>query len=347
MKRNDFTRLRAALLLEGKPDRVPLIELFVDNQVKSAFLGKRAASLQDEVEFWILAGYDYVPISLGILEVGGVLSGDATLRKRSRYSIYSEEEVEMKWAAEGKGVITTEEELERFQWPAEESPGLAVAREVSKLLPPDMRTIAILGKVFTSVWMLMGFETFALATVENPALVERLFNKVGNIQFRALEQALELPGVAAAWMSDDIAYGTGLMVSPAILRKYMFPWYRKMSLLCQQRDIPFLYHSDGDLTAVIEDIINAGFNGLHPVEPKAMDIRALKKRVEGRLCLAGNIELDRLSRGAPDEVRTLARANIRDLAYDGGYCLGSSNSVTYYVPVENYRAMIETAFETM
>ena len=91
--------------------------------------------------------------------------------------------------------------------------------------------------------------------------------------------------------------------------------------------------------------MDAGFNALHPIEPKAMDIRKLKPRVAGKLCLAGNIELDRLSRGTPDEVRRLARANIRDLAYDGGYGLGSSNSVTYYVPVENYRAMIETVFE--
>jgi uroporphyrinogen decarboxylase len=192
----------------------------------------------------------------------------------------------------------------------------------------------------------MGFETFALATVEQPALVERLFSRVGHLQYQALEQALQLSHVTAAWMSDDIAYGGGLLVSPAILRKHMFPWYKKMGRLCQDRGIPFLYHSDGDLTEVIEDIMDAGFNALHPIEPKAMDIRALKRRVEGRLCLLGNVEVDRLARGTPNEVRRMARANIRDLAYDGGYCLGSSNSVTYYVRLENYRAMIETVFET-
>ena len=345
MKRNDFSRLRTTLLLQGKPDRVPLIELYVDNQVKSAFLNRPIQSLRDEVEFWILAGYDYVPVSLGLIEVGGVLSGDATKRKRSRYSIYSEEPIEMKWAAEGKGVITTEEEFERFQWPTGDSAGLTCAQQLANLLPPEMGVIAIAGKVFTAVWMLMGFETFALATMEQPALVERIFNRAGNLQYQALERALSLPHVTAAWMSDDIAYGGGLMVSPAILRKHMFPWYKKMGRLCQQRDIPFLYHSDGDLTEVISDIADVGFNALHPIEPKAMDIRALKRRVEGKLCLLGNIEVDRLARGTPDEIRQLAHANIRDLAYDGGYCLGSSNSVTYYVPLENYRAMIETVFE--
>jgi uroporphyrinogen decarboxylase len=333
-------------MLEGKPDRVPLIELYVDNQVKSAFLGKPVQSLRDEVEFWVVAGYDYVPVSLGLLEVGGVLSGEAAKIKRARYSIYSEDPVEMKWAAEGKGVITSEPEFERFQWPTTEGLRFAQAQEIARFLPPEMGIIAILGKVFTAVWMLMGFETFALATVENPSLVERMFSKVGNLQYQALERALSLPNVTAAWMSDDIAYGTGLMVSPAVLRKHLFPWYKKMGRLCREKEVPFLYHSDGDLTEVLGDIVGAGFNALHPIEPKAMDSRALKQPVRGKLCLLGNVEVDRLARGTTEEVRQLARSNIRDLAYDGGYALGSSNSVTYYVPVENYRAMIETTFES-
>jgi uroporphyrinogen decarboxylase len=41
----------------------------------------------------------------------------------------------------------------------------------------------------------------------------------------------------------------------------------------------------------------------------------------------------------------MVRRNIDDLGREGGYCVGSSNSVTYYVPLPNYCAMIETALE--
>ncbi len=52
-----------------------------------------------------------------------------------------------------------------------------------------------------------------------------------------------------------------------------------------------------------------------------------------------------LTRGTPEEVRQEARRRIREIGPGGGYCLGSSNSVTNYVPLDNYRAMIETVFE--
>lgn len=345
LKRNDFRRLRQALMLEGQPDRVPLIELHVNPQVQAAYLGRKIESAKDLVDFWMVAGYDYVPAELGLIQVGGVFSGDATTSKKGRYSIYSEGEVEMKWAAEGKGVVTTLEEFERFPWPAVDTMDFSCLEELAALIPEKVKIIAILGKVFTAAWMLMGFETFAMASVEGSSLLDPLFQRIGELQYGALERALRSGHVGAAWMSDDIAFGTGLMVKPDVLRRYVFPWYRKMGELCRQKGLPFIYHSDGRLYDVLEDLIDVGFNALHPVEPKAMDSRELKEMVAGKLCLLGNVEVDRLARGTPEEIRQIARGNIRDLAYDGGYCLGSSNSVTSYTRVENYRAMVETVFE--
>ncbi|MBM4047198.1 MAG: nucleoside 2-deoxyribosyltransferase, partial [Planctomycetes bacterium] len=299
---------------------------------------------QDEVEFWVKGGYDYVPLSLGLIEVGGVLSGEATMRKRAHYSLYTDEDVEMKWAAEHKGVITSFADLERYKWPTLNQMDFSPLEALSAAMPPEMKIIAILGKVYTAVWMLMGFESFCTATLENPELVKAMFKKTGEIQYAALEKALSFDRVGAAFMSDDIAYGQALMVNPRIYREHLFPWYKRMGDLCRERGLAFIYHSDGDLREVLDDLIACGFNALHPIEPKAMDIREIKRRVAGKLCLLGNIEVDRLSRGTPDEVRGLCRANLRDLTYDAGYCLGSSNSVTSYIPVANYRAMIETVF---
>ena len=51
------------------------------------------------------------------------------------------------------------------------------------------------------------------------------------------------------------------------------------------------------------------------------------------------------ARGTREEIADMVRRNIDDLGRDGGYCVGSSNSVTYYVPLTNYCAMIEAALE--
>jgi uroporphyrinogen decarboxylase len=77
-----------------------------------------------------------------------------------------------------------------------------------------------------------------------------------------------------------------------------------------------------------------------------MDILEVKRRYAGRLCVMGNIDLGyTLTCGTPAEVATEVRTKLHDLAPGGGYCLGSSNSVPDYVPIKNYRAMVETALE--
>jgi len=343
--RNDFARARQILFLEGKPDRLPLWELYVDPQVQAAYLGHDIRGPEEEAEFWVTAGYDFVPVSAGLVRVGGVFSGEATQTAYHSYSVYTGEPQAMNWAAEGRGVITTQEEFEAFPWPTVEDLDLSHLSELAQFLPPEMKIIGVTGKIYTAVWMLMGYQTFAFALRENPDLVARLFDRVGELQLAVSQRAADLPEVGALWMSDDIAYSEGLLVHPDYLRKYLFPWYKELGAYLRARDKAFIYHSDGKLWEVLDDLLDCGFNALHPIEPKAMDIRELKAKVGGRLCLLGNIEVDRLARGTPEEIQEMVRANIRDVGYDGGYGIGSSNSVTYYVPLENYQAMLEAAFE--
>lgn len=343
LPRNDFRRVRMTLTLEDKPDRPPLWELFVDPQVQSAYLGRRIRTLADVADFWVRAGYDYVPVSCGLLQVAGVMASEGARTIRSRYSAYTDAETEITWAAEGEGAITSWEEFERFDWPDGDAIDLSHVVAMRRALPPQMGLICVIGKIFTPTWMLMGFATFAEATIEQPDLVAAVFRKVGEIQFRVFERCIEMQGVDGAWMSDDVAYTEGLLVRPEVLREHLWPWYRRMGEICRERGLVLCYHSDGDLREVMDDIIACGFHGLHPIEPKAMDSRELKRTVGDRLCLLGNIELDRLARGSPEEVREMVRANIEALGYDGGYAVGSSNSVTNYVPLENYEAMIEAA----
>ena len=338
---NDFRRVRIALTRSGVPDRVPLWELHVDLDVKEAFLGRRIQSPGDEAEFWVRAGYDYVPVGVGLLQVGGVLGGQTV---KGRYSAYHEQ-AEMTWAPEHLGPIQSFEDLAAFDWPDPEEMDLSPIPQMRQALPEKMGLLVVIGKVFTATWMLMGFEGFSRATVEQPELVAAVFGRVTAIQMRCCERAAQMPGVDGLWMSDDIAYATGLLVRPELLRRHVFPCYERIGRLVRERGLLYVYHSDGDLRLVLEDIIRCGFHGLHPIEPKAMDIRVLKRTAGDRLCLLGGLELDRLARGTPAEVRRLARGLIGDVGYDGGYCLGSSNSVARYVPLANYRVMLEAALQ--
>jgi uroporphyrinogen decarboxylase len=336
----DFNRVKTALFC-GIPDRVPLVELKVETEVKEAFLGKPIKSLQDDIEFSLKAGYDYIRIRPEYDFHRGL-----TTSKEADYTVYKDNKQEIKWVTEAKGFINNEEEFKKFQWPTEKDINYSKLEQINKCLPDGMGLISGCTGIWESVWMTMGLDSFSYNLVENPSLIERVFENFGNIHFNMWKKAISFKNIGAMWYTDDMAYTEGLMVSPTIYRKYLFPWLKKMGDLCKEKNIPFILHSDGKLFEILDDLINVGFNAIHPIEPKAMDIVELKKRVAGKLCLIGNIDLGyTLTRGTPNEVRKEVKERLKFVAPGGGYCVSSSNSVTNYVPVENYKAMNETVLE--
>lgn len=338
----DFERFCTALRRQ-EPDRVPLAELHVDREVKEAVLGRPIRGVEDEVEFWHRAGYDYVPLSYG-LKVGEVVS-EAQLRTSTIQTLYGAGH-EVEWADEGAGIITNEAEFEAFPWDDLRKLDLSALEGAQACLPPGMKVIVYSGKIFSRVWMTMGFVTFCHALNEHPDLVERMFQLVGDIQFEAFERVMDFDTVGGIWVSDDIAYAQGLMIAPHWYRRFLFPWYKKMGAICKDRGLLFIYHSDGRLWEVMEDIVDMGFDALHPIEPKAMDIAEVKRRYGDRLALIGNIDLSyTLTRGTPAEVEAEVKERLRTIAPGGGYGLGSANSVTHYVPLANYHAMREAVFQ--
>lgn len=351
----DFNRFLTALTLRGEPDRVPLAEASVDFDVKRAFLGKPIRDIRDEVEFWFKAGYDFVPLQAGFREIfwPHYLSKKSkenaeimTRKMTGDYTVYEGGTTERSWAPEGKGLITNWDEFHAFPWPKAEDLDYTYIQDLKAHLPQGMRGVVYMGYIYTSVWWLMGFETFCFALKENMALVEAIQEKIKGIQSKALEIVLGFDHVGAIWHPDDIAYSEALIVSPVYLRKYVFPWYKWATELCRQRNVPSIYHSDGKLDEVIPDLIDCGFCALHPIEPKAMDIGEIKRRYGKRLCLIGNLDLGyTLTRGTPAEVEEEVKERIREVGPGGGYCVGSSNSVTSYVPLANFNAMREATFK--
>ncbi len=75
-----------------------------------------------------------------------------------------------------------------------------------------------------------------------------------------------------------------------------------------------------------------------------MDPLDIKARWPGKFCLIGNIDLDLMSRGTPQQVEAHVRDRIDTLNAGGGYMPGVSNTVPYYVNFENYVRMIQTVY---
>jgi len=105
--------------------------------------------------------------------------------------------------------------------------------------------------------------------------------------------------------------------------------------------LPWIFHSDGNLFPILDDLLSLGMSGLHPIEPEAMDLAEVKRRYGSRVCPVGHISVDRLSRGTPEEIDGLVKHAIQVAGPGGGYIAGSSNSIASYCRAENVRAMAD------
>ena len=328
-------------LKRGKADYVPIAELGIHPSIKAKFLGRPIVTLQDDVDFWHQAGYDYIKLQpQADFNPGRLFLQDAT-----NTTLNDDGTVARKWATEGKGAITDWQSFEKYQFPRQADFDYSNFEKVRGLLPEGMGVIGQYGDIFTMVWELMGFEQFSMTLYDNPELISQLFNKIGELVLSMFEYFAQSDAVDVMWYSDDIAYVSGLMLSPRILRQYFFPWLQKIGALAREYHKPLIYHTDGRWDAVMEDIIACGVDALHPIEPKAMTLAEVKARWGDRLCLIGHVDVDLLARGTPAEIRRQVQENIRSAAYNGGYCLGSGNSIPEYIPYENYCAMLAAAHE--
>jgi uroporphyrinogen decarboxylase len=327
-----------------EPDRVPLGDWHVDHLPKEGFLGRKIVTLQDQVDFWYAAGFDFVTSSSGILEPVRAPEG-MTTKGEAVHTEYGDR-VSREWAHEHEGVITSWEQFEKYPWPSVDGFDLSKWDAFDKILPPGMKAILLLGKIYTPVWMFMGAETFFNALETNEALVEAIFEKIGRIQYETFLRVIEHPCVGATLHPDDIAHNTGLLVHPKHLRKYLFPWYKKMGDVSREKGLGFVFHTDGDCTEAMDDLVACGFHAFNPIQPNAMDIVAVKRKWGKKLCLIGNLNLDStLTLGTPQDVRAEVYERIRTIGPGGGYMVASSNSVTDYVPLENMKAMFDATFE--
>ena len=148
---------------------------------------------------------------------------------------------------------------------------------------------------------------------------------------------------------EDVACKTGLMVSPDLLREHFFPRFKRVIAPLAEAGIKVIWHSDGDITDVLDDAVEIGIDGINPIDPSAgMDLGAIRRRYGNKLILVGNVGISHvLSRGTPEEVRADVRRCICDAGHNGGHLLQSGDGqVMPDAPLENILAYFDEAHKT-
>jgi uroporphyrinogen decarboxylase len=243
----------------------------------------------------------------------------------------------------------TVDDIERHNWPDPLDEGRYVGlREQAKELKENTDYAVIATTVdsgfFERSWYVCGWERFFTSLVAEPTFAVALMEKICDIQMQRWDRFLQEVGQYADVIAigDDIAIHNSPVMSPEMYRKIVKPIQAKFYRFIKERtDAKLLYHSCGNVSPLIDDLIEIGVDALNPVQVSAvdMDSKQLNKRFGGKICFWGGIDTQRvLPFGSPDDVRAEVRRRIADLA--PGYVLSAVHNIQDDVSPENICAML-------
>lgn len=250
---------------------------------------------------------------------------------------------------------TSVKDLERYPWPDPLDPGRTanLAEEAQRLY--EETEYAIVGECgFKGFWepgyMLRGYEQFLIDLVTQPEYVTGLMHKLLEINLAGTGQFLDAVGpyIQVFRCGDDLATQQGLMMSPKTFRHLVKPVYKTFfDFVKSKTDAKILFHTCGNVTDLIDDLIEVGVDAINPVQVSAIgDTAELKARFGQRITCWGGIDTQRvLPYGTEQDVLEEVRRRIRDLAPGGGYILAAVHNIQPDVPPQNIVAMVEAASE--
>jgi uroporphyrinogen decarboxylase len=193
---------------------------------------------------------------------------------------------------------------------------------------------------------LLGQVEYFKAIKMNPDLIERLNEIAGNYCLKYIKNCIDI-GVDIVFVAGDIATSLGPMLSPVDIQRFIMPNNRRIIQYVKSKGLPCLRHTDGNIWKIFDMLIDAGYDGIHPIDPVAgMDLGEAKVKYGERICLLGNIDCSHLMTwGTADEVREAVKNCMRQAAKGGGYVCMTSNTVHSATKPENYVAMVEAIKE--
>ncbi|MCI8416827.1 MAG: hypothetical protein HFI33_04870 [Lachnospiraceae bacterium] len=184
----------------------------------------------------------------------------------------------------------------------------------------------------------IGMENLAMMLAEEDDTLERTIEMYTSWSHRFNKNLMEA-GFDYFWAADDIAYTNSLLISPEMFREY---FKEGMSHAKAPVTRPFIYHSDGDYSKVLGDLLDIGVDAIHPIERGSMDQEWLLANYKGRLAMVGNVDINHILHDATEEeVYEDVRTRIETYGPGGGYVICDSNSVPGWCSPRNVLALSE------
>jgi uroporphyrinogen decarboxylase len=239
------------------------------------------------------------------------------------------------------------DDLEKYAWPEPDDRIPEFIGGMAKAVPEGMKMfIWGPGGVEENAISILGFDNLMIKLYEDPALVKTVVDNVGSRLLKYYELALQVPEVGVIMCNDDWGFKTQTMMSPKHMRQYIFPWHKKAVEAAHSTGRPAVLHSCGEHREIMEDIISdMKYDGKHSYEDTIQPVEQAWDMYGDRICIMGGMDMDFVCRATPEDVYARARTMLLKARERGRYMLGTGNSLARYLPLPQYAAMRQAAYD--
>jgi uroporphyrinogen decarboxylase len=344
-----YQRLCATLTHE-KPDRVPLEIMAADSVIEN--LRAHTGSKTKE-ELLLRLGVDFRRVDIAINKKHPVPPqavsryGSKGSLGTSPYGVVLLRHPNFPQGHRVYGPLYDSENLDSFDWPglADVLAPESIATETERLNRAGFCTVTGCDNPFKLAYFMRPYEEFLIDCLVRPDYAVELLKRIAAVEFTRAENGVRA-GARCAMIFGDFAHQQALMVSPEVFRRVLRPLLEEFvsRLKAINPEVFVFLHSDGDLSAVLQDLIDCGFAAVHPIQPECMDMAAVKKQYGHALTLFGGVSVQsELPGSKPEAIRRIVRERIEQLGGDGGFILAPTNTLIEDVPLDSILAMYDEA----
>lgn len=179
---------------------------------------------------------------------------------------------------------------------------------------------------------------------DDHAFFDELLEVCREAMFDDLDAALAggVKNIFAFWYYNSLSAGW----SPAMWRECFKPELAELCRRVHARGGTLSFYDDGKVMPILDDLAECGVDVLQTLCPPPMgdvDLRETKRRIGGRVCLWGYVDLySIILRGTPAAIDRAVKETL-DIAGPTGFILGASDSIRDGTPLENLRAYFTAA----
>lgn len=191
------------------------------------------------------------------------------------------------------------------------------------------------------MWFVMtfGWELFLVTAARHPQEFSHLIGRFAELTALRYRNWISKDPSPIFHTHDDLAITQGLVFSKSWYRKNFWPHYERLFDILKQAGKKIIFVSDGYYTDLLDDLVALGVDGF--IIDHTMDLGVIVQKYGQSKVLAGNINVDILTRGTPmDVVREVKRC--AEIGRDApGFFFRCVGDLPHNIPLENIRTYFQ------